>query len=82
LKKQSDEAVSKGLKFEDAFNIKQLSISLMIAFIVGSVTGVIGMIQLYDNQLVVSKELVISIITIGYAGTDFIEGFIKSRVTT
>lgn len=82
LKKQNDAASSAGKKLTDVFDFKQMMISLVISCIVGAAAGSLGMLQFY--QAGITKELIISLIMIGYAGTDFIEGFINtnSRKTT
>lgn len=73
LKKCSDN-VEKDCKLKDWFDSKQLLVSLII----GSVAGIIGAVTLLGEP--VDKQLLITLITIGYAGTDFIEGFMKKKL--
>ena len=55
----------------DWFDGRLLITSLMI----GGIAGAFGAIGLFDNRKVVDKQILLTLITIGYAGTDFIEGF-------
>ena len=75
IKKQLDKASACGKKWEDWFETKQLLSSLIIAFTVGGIAGVLGAIELLGTEI--TKEFMITLIAIGYAGTDFIEGFMK-----
>ncbi|NLB88104.1 MAG: hypothetical protein GX790_02595 [Syntrophomonadaceae bacterium] len=74
LKKCNDNA-DKDCKLKDWFDSKQLLISLII----GSVAGIIGAVTLLGEP--VDKQVLITLITIGYAGTDFIEGFMKKKLS-
>jgi hypothetical protein len=78
IKKQLDEASTSGKK--DWFQGKQLLISLIIALTIGGIAGVLGAIQFLGTQI--TKEFMMTLIAIGYAGTDFIEGFMKKRTGT
>ena len=60
------------------FSWNQLKISLIIAFIIGGIAGVFGIIGVFGETI--NKEFMITIIGAGYAGTDFIEGFIKTKL--
>ena len=73
LKKGNDKA-DKGTKIKDWVDSKQLVISIII----GAVAGILGAISLYGE--VINKQLLITLITIGYAGTDFIEGFMSKKL--
>jgi hypothetical protein len=75
LKKAYDVTVQEKTNFKDTFDSAQLLISLLIGF----VAGTIGVLVQLDFKVPFSwsKEIAIGIIGIGYAGTDFIEGFIK-----
>jgi Mn2+/Fe2+ NRAMP family transporter len=77
IKKQLDEASASGKRWEDWFEMKQFLVSLVIAFTIGGIAGVLGAIELLGTG--VTKESMIALITIGYAGTDFIEGFMKKK---
>ena len=86
LKKQMDES-SKSSDGSDSaqskkdwqqwFDPQQLLVSLAIAFVVGGIAGTLASLQSFGQD--VTKEYMISIITVGYAGTDFIEGFMKTK---
>jgi membrane associated rhomboid family serine protease len=73
LKKNSDKA-DKGTKIKDWLDSKQLLISILI----GAVAGILGAISLLGEAI--DKQLLITLMTIGYAGTDFIEGFMKKKL--
>ena len=77
LKKKYDESVRSGKKWEDIFDARQLWISLLIAFLIGIIAGVLGVINYMGKEI--NKEFLFTLIGIGYAGTDFIEGFIKKK---
>ena len=86
LKKQMDEASkatsgpdgAQGKKdWQNWFDPQQLMVSLAIAFVVGGIAGTLASLQSLGQD--VTKEYMISIITVGYAGTDFIEGFMKTK---
>jgi len=78
LKKVYDEALQKGTSFSENFNGSSLLFSLLIGFI----AGVLGIIGLEDfEKLNIGKEHMITLIGIGYAGADFIEGFIKKNTS-
>ena len=80
IKKQLDKASACGKKWEDWFETKQLLSSLIIAFTVGGIAGVLGAIEFITKGTEITKEFMITLIAIGYAGTDFIEGFMKRRI--
>jgi uncharacterized membrane protein YfcA len=67
IKKQYDKGK------EDWFDGRLLITSLVI----GGTAGAFGAIGLLDNREIVDKQTLLTLITIGYAGTDFIEGFMK-----
>lgn len=69
MKKKYDK---EGKDCKDWFDWKLLITSLMI----GGIAGSIGAITMIDKE-VIDKQTLITLFTIGYAGTDFIEGFIK-----
>lgn len=78
LKKVNELAAQEGKKFSELFQGNTLGISLLIGFIAGALAmvGVAGSME-GNNP---SKEFIVTIIGAGYAGTDFIEGFIKKYV--
>ena len=60
---------------EDWFNGKLLGITLMI----GGIAGALGAIALLDKGGI-DKQALLILFTTGYAGTDFIEGFMKKHL--
>lgn len=50
---------------------------LITSLMIGGIAGAFGAVGLLDNRGMVDKQTLIALITIGYAGTDFIEGFMK-----
>jgi hypothetical protein len=74
LKKKHDEALEMGSSFKELFDSSRLWTSLLIAFIVGAIAGILGIINFLGQEI--SKEFILTMIGIGYSGTDFIEGFI------
>jgi hypothetical protein len=70
LKKMSEESNSTNKNFD----IKRLILSLGI----GGVAGGLGAIILLDQKL--DKELLLTFVATGYAGTDFIEGVLKTQL--
>lgn len=55
----------------------QMLFSLIIALIVGGVCGVL--VAISSDKFEANKATILGLITAGYAGTDFIEGFIAKR---
>lgn len=51
---------------------------LVTSFMIGGIAGAIGAILLLDQEL--DKQTLLTLVTIGYAGTDFIEGFMKRKL--
>ena len=79
LKKVYDQALSDGKPANDLLQYKQLALSLFIGFGVGAIAGVLASVMSINIQF--SKSVIIGFITAGYAGTDFIEGFMKKNPT-
>jgi len=77
IKKQLEEASTSGKKWGDWFEMKQLLLSLLIALTIGGIAGVLGAIGLLGTEI--TKESIMALIATGYAGTDFIEGFMKTE---
>ncbi len=77
LKKKYDESLRSNKKWKDIFDARQLWISILISFLIGSVAGILGVINYIDQAI--TKEFLFTLIGLGYAGTDFIEGFIKKK---
>ena len=78
LKKVNDQASAEGKSFGSLFETSKLFLSLLIGFIAGAlaIIGVTGS----AGDVNPTKELIVTIIGAGYAGTDFIEGFIKKNL--
>lgn len=78
LKKVNDQASVVGKSFGTFFQGNRLALSLLIGFIAGTL-AIIG----FTNSMEIikpSRELIVTIIGAGYAGTDFIEGFMKKSL--
>jgi hypothetical protein len=73
LKKVSDQATREQARFGEFFRPSSIAISLLIGF----VAGVLGALAVDVAPQEVKKETILTLLGIGYAGTDFIEGFIK-----
>ncbi len=72
LKKHQDAAAAQGTSFAAKFQPSRLVLSLLIGFIAGAL-GILTVIN-GDAQKIMMNQ-VLTVIAIGYAGTDFIEGF-------
>ena len=75
LKKVNDQAALEGREMKDLVDASTLIISLVIGFIAGAL-AIVGIVDT-AKPMAPDKELVITLLGAGYAGTDFIEGFIK-----
>lgn len=53
--------------------------SLALAVMVGAVAGSFGILPYMAKNGTLNEKDLITLITVGYAGTDFIEGFISSQ---
>ena len=77
LKKANDEAISKNLTLKQTFDTSRLVVSILLGF----VAGVLAMVSLTtfkcDFLQTDTKKTIMALIVAGYAGTDFIEGFMK-----
>ena len=76
LKKLSDDVSQKNLTLSDCFSPSQLVISVVI----GAVAGILGAVSLGvdPNKGIGAAELT-PLLGIGYAGSDFIEAFMKTQ---
>ncbi len=74
LKKLHDEAVKLQKKFTELFTPSALWTGLFIGFVAG-VLAMFGSAG-FDAE-VIDKNTMMTVMAAGYAGTDFIEGFIK-----
>lgn len=79
LKKMNDQAARDRKTFSDMFQTSAMLSSLMIGFIAGAVAIVVS-IDVAAAAHSIDKTTIVTLITAGYAGTDFIEGFIKKHL--
>lgn len=75
IKKNYDELAGTGRKLGDVWDPSRMVTSFVIAFAIGAIAGILGIISFWGQH--VTRELIITVLGIGYAGTDFIEGFMK-----
>lgn len=75
LKKLNDEAQDKGKEFGELFQTSTLLLSLLIGFIAGTLA--ILAVSFDDSSMKLNKQIILTLIAAGYAGTDFIEGFMR-----
>ena len=75
FKKMADKAKESGEKVSDAFSARRLFMSLGMGFLAG-ILAVFTMSD-FDNQsyFIKTKESMLTLMGIGYAGADFVEGF-------
>ncbi|HVP07573.1 MAG TPA: hypothetical protein VMS71_06990 [Candidatus Acidoferrum sp.] len=75
LKKVNDQASQARRAFGELFETSSLLVSLLIGFVAGSL-AVIG-ISSGDTGVKPDKQMVLTLLGAGYAGADFVEGFVK-----
>lgn len=75
--KKANEQVRTENDQEQLFKTQRLVFSLFISFAVGAIAGVLAAINSIDATF--SKSMILGFIAAGYAGTDFIEGFMKKN---
>lgn len=86
LKKQFDIANETGVGIEDLFSKNKLLVSLIYALFVGGAAGV-SFIVIHIGEIDKSMlpgnigQFLLSLITIGYAGTDLVEGLLTSATS-
>ncbi|MBI5190747.1 MAG: hypothetical protein HZA22_08740 [Nitrospirae bacterium] len=81
IKKMNDEAAATGLQSKDLFAANQLLLSLLIGAVAG---GIATFFYITDSQADITaklKELWFTLFAAGYAGADFIEGFMATKVS-
>lgn len=81
-KKLYDAAAKEGVSASDMFQTSRFVVSLIIGFVAG-IIGVVSLSEFTESIFTDSakvKETILTLIGIGYAGTDFIEGFIKKYI--
>lgn len=76
LKKLNDKAVRQQKPFTDLFSASTLSVSLII----GAVAGVLGVLSTNIDLQAITRQDVVLLIGVGYAGADFIEGFVRKNL--
>jgi hypothetical protein len=77
LKKMQDVASTTGKTNDQLYQVSRVIMSLMIACAIGAVAGVIAAMSKLDANI--DKSVLVAFITAGYAGTDFIEGFLRKE---
>ena len=78
LKKVHDQASQQGKQFGDLFELSSLVISLLIGFIAGALAVlVLGATQSDAKPVSFDPKTLFALLAAGYAGTDFIEAFMK-----
>lgn len=82
LKKVNDRALAEGKSFGLLFDSSTLALSLLIGFIAGAlaIIGMTGGTETVIPANALTKDIIVTIIGAGYAGTDFIEGFVKKSL--
>lgn len=77
LKKESDSAAAAGQNLADRFRASTLVVSLMIGFVAG-VLAMVGLVAAGKIAVAsVDGQTVATLLGAGYAGADFIEGFMQ-----
>lgn len=76
LKKLNDQALGERKRFSEVFSTSTFLMSLLIGFI----AGVLGVISSGVDLAAVTRQDVLFLIGIGYAGADFIEGFVRKNL--
>lgn len=80
LKKQADAAAAQGQKLADRFSGSTLGISLLIGFVAG-VLAIVGLVAAGKvGSAAIDGQTVATLLGAGYAGADFIEGFMQSAL--
>ena len=74
LKKESDQAAAAGRTLRQNFNAAELLVSLAIAILVGAIAGILSAVATAD---ITTSNAMVTLIGVGYSGTDAIEGFMK-----
>ncbi len=74
IKKEMDVAKKSNAKWDDWFNMQELIISLLL----GAAAGAFAAIGLLGETL--DKKFLLACVAAGYAGSDFIQGFITKNL--
>jgi hypothetical protein len=85
VKKENERIANRKKEMKDWLDLKRLLVSLIIglkrllvSLIIGAIAGCLGAILLLGAA--VNKEFLLGLVAIGYAGTDFIEGIMRSHL--
>ena len=73
LKKLQEKTTQMRVPFSQSIQTNTLCISLLIGFIAGA----IAIMSFGAEAQMPSREMLLGVMAAGYAGTDFIEGFVK-----
>ncbi len=80
VKKKHDEAIRTGKPLKEVFDMHQVWLGLIISVVVGIVAGILGILTFWGRDLEISRQLIITLLGVGYAGTDFIEGLVRKAL--
>ena len=73
FKKLHDESAEKGVTISDLVRIDRIIVPLLIGFIAGALAS----IPTLEKPAEISAEQLLTLLAAGYAGADFIEGFMS-----
>lgn len=76
LKKVHDQALQAGKPFGELFSPG----TLMVSLLVGAIAGILGTTTETIDLQAVTRENILALVGMGYAGADFIEGFVRKRI--
>lgn len=76
LKKQADAAAARGKTLAECLDGAQLLLSLAIGFVAGTL-AIVGLIASSATPFAADGQTIMTLIASGYAGADFIEGFMR-----
>jgi hypothetical protein len=76
LKKLNETAVREKRPFGDSFSPGLVFVSLLIGF----VAGVLGILSTDLSLKTITRETIVLLIGVGYAGADFIEAFMRKHL--
>jgi hypothetical protein len=82
LKKQNDEAQIARVALRNLIDANRLRTSVFIGFVAGvlAMLGFAGFTEELSAAAKPLKEIIMGVIAAGYAGTDFIEGFMNRNL--
>jgi hypothetical protein len=85
LKKQFDRASEANTDISALFDKNQLLVSIIFAIFVGGTAGVLYISSNWDaiskgGAIFITSQFLITLISVGYAGTDFIEGLLTKPI--